>query len=107
MSVDDAQLAWAAGDTQLVAVVQDSTDNTRVGFRVLLAMDHCNVGLRCTPGNHTVRLTVATVDEKSIDETTVGDLDGTYAQGEVGNSIRENMRVRHKEGNVPEGEDPW
>jgi len=26
-------------------VVQDSTDNTRVGYRVLLAMDHCHVGL--------------------------------------------------------------
>jgi len=121
MSVDDARLARAVGDTQCtpatdngdtqpVAAVQDSTDNTRVGFRVLLAMDHCNVGLRCTPGNHTVRLIAATVDEKSIDETTVRDLDGTYALGEahvVGNSVRENMRVRHKEGNVPEGEDPW
>lgn len=119
MLVDDAQLARAVGDTQYTPAtdkgdtrrgVRDSTDKTHVGFRVLLAMDHCNVGLRCTPGNHTVRLIAATVDEKkSIDETTVRDQDGTRAQGEVhvvSNSIRENMRVQHKEGNVPEGEDP-
>jgi hypothetical protein len=50
--VEDARLARAVGDTQntpatdkgdthVVGAGQDSTDNTRVGFRVLNAMDHC------------------------------------------------------------------
>ena len=95
--MDDAQLARTVGDTQntpatdkgdthVVGAVQDSTDNTHVGFRVLLAMDHCGERLWCTPGSHTVRLIAAT--EKSDELTAAEDLDGTYVPGEervVGN----------------------
>lgn len=120
--MEDAQLARAVGDSQYTPAtdkgythvvaegVQDSTDNTQVGFRVLLAMDHCNGGFRCIPENHTARLIVATVDEKSIEQTMVGGLDGTYVPGEVhvgSNSRRGDMWVHRKGGNVPKGEDPW
>ena len=121
MPVEDGRLARVVGDTQytpatdrdtqvVAGAAQDSTDNTRVGFRVLLAMDHCHVELRCTLGNHTVRLIAATGDEKSIDETTARSPGGTYVLegGHVlDNSIRGSMRAHRKEGNVPEGEDPW
>ena len=97
--MEDARLARAVGDTQntpatdkgdthvVVGVVQDSTDNTHVGFRVLLAMDHCGERLWCTPGSHTVRL-IAASEKKSDGTMAAGDLDGTYVPGEehvVGN----------------------
>ena len=73
------------GDTQVGVVaeaVQNSTDNTHVGFRALLAMDHCHVELRCAPDSHTVRPIAATVDEqKPADETMAADPDGTYVLG--------------------------
>ena len=110
--MDDAQLARTVGDTQntpatdkgdthVVGAVQDSTDNTHVGFRVLLAMDHCVAWY--TPGNHTVQL--AATEKSLVDETmAAGDLDGTYVQGEAHAVDNSCIRVHHKEGNV---EDPW
>lgn len=98
-------------DTQVgvvAEVVQNNTDNTHVGYRVLLAMDHCHVGLHYNQGSHTVQLIAAT-ERKQIDETTAGDLDGTCAQEVCGvdNSIRGSMgRVHRKESSVPVGEDP-
>lgn len=117
--MEDARLARAVGDTQntpttdkenthvVVGAGQDSTDNTHVGFRVLIAMDYCVGELLCTLGNYTVRLIAAT-GKKSIDETTAaGDLDGTCVlrEARVGDNWKPGCtRVHHKEGNV---EDPW